>query len=168
MQYASKLIVIRGNSGSGKGAAANAIRENSQRNIAIVGQDTIRRNILNEKEREDGDNIDLIYTTVEFSLSRNYDVILEGILNFSRYGKMLQKLERICPDNHFYYLDVSFEETLRRHVSKSNAHEFGEEAMRRWFKDKDVTGFKSEMIIPESSSLLATTKFIMNSSGIKK
>jgi adenylate kinase family enzyme len=166
MTYSSKLIVIRGNSGSGKGTVARKIREVSDRHIAIVEQDYLRRFVLKEKEKEGGNNIDLIFQTVTFALSREYDVILEGILNFSRYGEMLKNLEQSCPDNYVYYLDVSLEESLRRHATKSNAYEFGEKEMTEWYKPLDLTGFANEMVIPETSSLPETVQLIREQAGL--
>ena len=86
--YASKLVVLRGNSASGKSTVAKQLREISQRKIALVEQDHIRRIILKEKDVPGGDNIDLIRQIVEFALGRKYDVILEGILDTRRYGAM--------------------------------------------------------------------------------
>jgi len=166
MTYSSKLVVIRGNSGSGKGTVAKKIRELSDRKIALVEQDYLRRSVLKEKEKEGTNNIDLIFQTVTFALSREYDVILEGILNFSRYGEMLKDLEQSCPDNHFYYLDISLQESLKRHATKPNAHEFGEKEMTEWYKPLDLTGFANEIVIPEPSSTLETVRLIREQTGI--
>ena len=48
-----------------------------------------------------------------------------------------------------YYFDVSFEETVRRHATKPNAHEFGEAEMRQWWKDQDILGVPGEQRIGE-------------------
>jgi predicted kinase len=48
----TRLIVLRGNSGSGKSTVARALREAYGRGIARVSQDLIRRIIL--KEKDDG------------------------------------------------------------------------------------------------------------------
>ena len=156
----SKLIVLRGNSGSGKSTVAKRLREVSDHRIAIIEQDYLRRFVLKEKETEGENNIDLIFTTVVFALERNYDVVLEGILHFPRYSKMLQKLIKNCPDNHFYYFDVSLAETLRRHSSKQT-YEFGEKEMREWYKPHDITNFQGERIIPEEYTLEETVKMII-------
>lgn len=47
-----------------------------------------------------------------------------------------------------YYFDLPFEETLKRHQTKSNCHEFGEEEMRRWWKEKDFSDVLTEVSIP--------------------
>lgn len=82
----TKLIVIRGNSGSGKGTIAKKVREGSKRKIAIVEQDYLRRFILKEKEDSKvlPNIIGLIEQTVIFSLMHGYDVILDGILTMGR------------------------------------------------------------------------------------
>jgi len=151
-RYKNKLVVLRGNSGSGKSTVATALRDESNSNVAVVEQDYLRRIVLKEKETEGSNNIDLIRQTVEFCLEHHYDVILEGILYFPRYGNMLKQLVEQCPNNFFYYFDVSFEETLRRHATKPNAHEYGEKQMREWYKPNQLTHFASEKVIPESFS----------------
>lgn len=151
-----KLIVIRGNSGSGKGTIAKRVRESSTRKIAIIEQDYLRRFILKEKEKDPEalpNIIGLIEQTVIFALEHGYDVILEGILSMDRYGDMLGRIKNMSSDSHFFYMDVSFEETLKRHSTKPNSHEFGELEMRRWYKDRDVTGFDNEIVIPESDTI---------------
>jgi adenylate kinase family enzyme len=162
----AKLIVLRGNSGSGKSSVAKRIREVSTRKIAYVEQDNIRRGILKEKETDDGANITLISQIVEFALARDYDVILEGILNFPRYGKILRELAEKCPENYFYYFDISLEETLRRHETKWNSDQFGEKEMKQWYKHHDLTKFKGEKIIPEEYSLEQTVQKIIEDVGL--
>jgi predicted kinase len=115
----TRLIVMRGNSGSGKSTVATALREASGRGIAWVSQDLIRRIILREKDKPGGVNIGLIEQVARYSLDNGYHVILDGIFYADRYGPMLAALSR----DHlgvscFYYLDVSIEETLRRHLSR--------------------------------------------------
>lgn len=167
MPHIPKLVIIRGNSGSGKSAVAHALRDSSLGGkIAIVGQDNIRRTILKEKDVEDGDNIDLIAQTVEFALGRGYDVILEGILHMSRYGNMLERLRSLCPETHVYYLDVSFGETLRRHATKPCANDFGEQEMRAWYAHQDFTHSLGEQVIPEEFSLDQTVERIRKDTGL--
>ncbi len=144
MDELPRLIIIRGNSGSGKSTLAAELRLHTGRKCALVGQDMLRRVILKEKEIEGNDNIDLIEQTVRFALGRGYDVVLEGIFARSRYGPMLGRLANSSPFTYAYYVDVSFEETLCRHASKPNAHEFGEKEMRGWWLENDVLGFPGE------------------------
>lgn len=145
---------------------AKKLREASKHKIAIIEQDYLRRFILKEKETESENNIGLIEQTVEYALAHKYHVVLEGILYFPRYGEMLKRLSDKCPENYFYYFDVGFEETLKRHGTKPNAHEFGEKEMREWYKHKDLTHFKDEQVILEAPSLEDTIKLILNQVGL--
>ena len=46
-----------------------------------------------------------------------------------------------------YYFDIPFKETLIRHATKPNAHEFGEDQMRDWYAPMDTLGISGETII---------------------
>jgi predicted kinase len=164
--YKAKLIVLRGNSGSGKSTIAQKVRDASNRKIAWVEQDYVRRKILREKEGDDGVRIALISQIVECALSRGYDVVLEGILGFSQYGSMLKQLAERCPDHHFYYFDIPFEETLRRHATKAVAGEFGRKEMEQWYKHRDVTGFDGEIVISDQYSADDAVKLIVKTAGL--
>src|SRR5260370_42527864 len=59
----TRLIVLRGNSGSGKSAVAAAIRARYGRGIALLGQDNLRRIVLREKDVPARANIGLIGLT---------------------------------------------------------------------------------------------------------
>jgi adenylylsulfate kinase-like enzyme len=160
----NRLIVIRGNSGSGKSTLAKELRLRMVElgvNTALIGQDYIRRVVLMESDVEGGNNIDLIEKIVNFSFDRGYSVILEGILASKRYGVMLTGLITRF-DSHVYYMDISFEETLRRHETKDNAHEFGEKEMCQWWIEKDMVRCEGEKVITEEMSLDESIKLILN------
>lgn len=53
------LVVIRGNSGSGKTALARDLQLAMGRGTANIGQDYVRRVILREHDRPGGNNIGL-------------------------------------------------------------------------------------------------------------
>ena len=127
----TRLIVLRGNSASGKSAVAQRIRDMYGRGIAIIGQDNIRRIILRERDQPGASNIGLIDLTARYALDQGYHVIVEGILYADHYGEMLRQLHSDHRGrSRFYYFDVSFEETLCRHATKPQAAEYGETEMR--------------------------------------
>ena len=75
-----------------------------------------RRLVLKERDVPGGVNIGLISRTARYCLDHGYDVILEGILHAPRYADMLTALARDhLGVSAFYYLDVSFAETLTPH-----------------------------------------------------
>jgi predicted kinase len=85
----TRLIVLRGNSGSGKSAVARALCDAYGRGVAWVSQDLIRRIILREKDRPGGANIGLIDQVARYSLDHGYHVALDGIFYADRYQPML-------------------------------------------------------------------------------
>jgi predicted kinase len=118
----TRLIVLRGNSGSGKSTVAKALRETCGPGIAWVSQDVIRRTILKEKDRPKGINIGLIGQVTRYCLDHGYHAIVDGILYADRYEPMLAQLShdhrgRSC----FFYLGASLEETFRRHSMRPQA-----------------------------------------------
>jgi hypothetical protein len=60
-----------------------------------------------------------------------------------------------------YYLDVSFDESLRRHATRPQASEFGPEHMREWYRERDVLGLPGEQLVPHTSSLHDTVARIL-------
>lgn len=152
----SKLIIIRGNSGSGKSTLAKAVRERLEdKRVALVGQDHLRRFILKEKdELESKDILGLIKQTVQYTLAHGYITILEGILFEEKYRTLIQNLIAENPDqSYLFYIDTSFEETVRRHQSKSNAHEFGRREMEGWYREKIALGLPGEVRLGEELTL---------------
>jgi hypothetical protein len=158
----TRLIVIRGNSASGKSAVAAELRRRYGHGLAIVGQDILRRQVLREHDVPGGANIDLIDLTARFALDRGFHVIVEGILYCDRYGQMLTALMADHVGRaRAYYLDVPWAETLLRHASKPEAAEYGEAEMRGWYRERDLLPGGLERVIPAESSLDETVRRIM-------
>ena len=110
----------------------------------------VRREMLRVKDSENNPAIQLIYDLCMYGNNVGYTVILEGILSSKKYGAMLHRLlNDFQGEKLIYYFDISFEETVRRHTTKPNAHEFGESEMRQWWKDQDVLSVPGERRIGE-------------------
>lgn len=90
----TRLIVVRGNSASGKSSVAAGLRERFGRNLALVGQDTMPRVVLRERDRPGAANIGLIGMTARYALDAGFHTVVEGILYADRYGAMLEDLVR--------------------------------------------------------------------------
>jgi hypothetical protein len=159
----TRLIVLRGNSGSGKSTIAAALREACGRGLAWVSQDLIRRIILKEKDRPGGVNIGLIDQITRYSLDCGYDVILDGIFYTGHYEPMLTALDHDHLGlSRFYYLDVSMEETFRRHATRPQQADFGTDDMRGWYRSRDLLAGIREHVIPETSTLQQTATLILD------
>jgi len=165
-----KLVVIRGNSGSGKSSVAKEVRARYGRGCALVEQDYLRRIILRERDSHhdpDGRNApDLIANTTLFALERGYHVVLEGFLWTVRYRDMLTHLLKSTGESHVFYLDVSLDETIRRHAMRPQASEFTPDQMRTWYGAQDTLGTDGEHVIPESSTFAETVDFIVATTAL--
>ena len=112
-----KLIILRGNSGSGKTTVAKELQKKFGYNTMLISQDEIRRNILRVKDGIDTKALPLM-------------------IELLKYGNV-----------YSYYFDIPFEETIRRHQTRSKSQEFGEEHMRGWWREKDFSAVLKEQLI---------------------
>ena len=150
MTTSHPLIILRGNSGCGKTSTARLLQRQLGYGTMLVSQDMVRREMLRVKDGENNPAIQLMYDLCMYGNDVGYTVILEGILSNKKYGEMLHRLlNDFQGEKLIYYFDVSFEETVRRHATKPNAHEFGEAEMRQWWKDQDVLDVPGEQRISE-------------------
>lgn len=151
----SKLIIIRGNSGSGKTSLAKALQRKFGRNTMVISQDSIRREMLWVKDRVGNEAVDLMINLLHYVLSHCEVVVLEGILYSDIYKPLFEAAVAEYGDNIYaYYYDIPFKETLARHATKRNRFSFGEEEMRRWWREKDYIGFIDEKNITSDLSLI--------------
>ncbi|GII56678.1 hypothetical protein Pth03_50670 [Planotetraspora thailandica] len=164
----TRLIVLRGNSGSGKTTVARTLRDAyGRRDMAVVGQDVVRRDILRERDVPDGVNIGLIDTITRYALEHGHHVVLEGILSAGRYGPMLAALRSDYPERcDFFYLDIPFEETVRRHATRPQSSQFGVDMMREWYRERDLLPEGRETVIGQDSTLEATVRTILLTTGL--
>ncbi|MBL1083606.1 kinase [Streptomyces actinomycinicus] len=165
----TRLVVLRGNSASGKSSVAAGLRERFGRGLALVGQDNLRRVVLREHDRPGAANIGLIDLTARYALDAGYHVVIEGILYADHYGDMLAQL---CADHrgrtHGYYLDVPFAETLARHAAKPIADEVDETQLRDWYRERDLLPGGLETVIGADSALHETVARIMSDTGLDR
>lgn len=161
-----KLVIIRGNSGSGKSTIARLVQEGLGENTMLVPQDVIRREMLFVKDRVGNPAINLISKIALYGKEIGYNVVLEGILSKKLYDNMLSDLISKYSDNvYVFYMDVSFEETLRRHDTKPKRDEYGEEKMKEWWLEKDYLNLPNEYIIPENYDVTEAVDYILATVG---
>lgn len=144
------LIIIRGNSGSGKTTISTRLRREMGYGTMLIPQDVVRRDIMRVQDEPYNPAIDLISEIALFGNKHDYDVIIEGILSKEKYGEMLKRLIEVFDRSYVFYMDVSFNETIKRHQTKANKAEFGENEMRAWWIEKDYLGTDGEIILHES------------------
>ena len=138
-----KLVIIRGNSGSGKTTVAKELQRCFGKNTMLISQDAVRMNVLNATDTE---ALPLMKKLLNYGYYNCEIVILEGIMNSDFYKPLFEfATELFDTQIYAYYFDLPFEETLKRHLTKPNCNEFGEKEMRRWWKEKDFSAVLKEI-----------------------
>ncbi|MCT1591506.1 AAA family ATPase [Kocuria palustris] len=154
MTSAPALVILRGNSASGKSTIARKVQHDLPRGrIAVIGQDPVRREVLWEENDNPVSTIALTEVMVLHCLSRGRTVILEGIFKVARYGQTFQRLLTGHDGPALvYYLDVSLAETLRRHALKPIAGIVSDDEVASWYVERDTLGVPGEVLLPERIS----------------
>ncbi|REJ05515.1 hypothetical protein DY023_09750 [Microbacterium bovistercoris] len=132
----TRLVILRGDSASGKTTTAVALRAELGPKVALIHQDYFRREILSNDDRvqRSRDASILIVGAAREALNLGYDVILDGIFNLRDYSAPLERLH----DDHrgrtrIYQFDIGLDETIRRHAGRPLAKEFGADKIRDWY-----------------------------------
>lgn len=146
----AKLIVIRGNSGSGKTTIARRLKEELFYDVMVIGWDTLRIDVFNRFDYINRNKyiFDALKLLSDYGRRNNFTVIIEGIYPSNQYKSVLTEICNNFSESHFYYFDISFEETIRRHETK-NQTDFGVEELRRWHIEGDSMNIENEKLINE-------------------
>lgn len=156
------LIILRGNSGSGKTTVAKMLQEKFGANTMLISHDMVRMQILHVWSKEGlRKSLPLMIELLRYGRRNSEITILEGILPYKDYEPLFEVALEEYGENIFsYYYDLPFEETLRRHEMKPNRDEFGEADMRRWWKEKDFMEIIPQTILKEDVSLEEAVELI--------
>lgn len=155
------LIVLRGNSGSGKSTVARVLQ--GELGAVWIEQDYFRRGILGETGNYSPLTVELIEQAAALALAHGRIVVMDGMFNASRYSESFGRLR----DGHtgpslFYAYDLTLEETLRRHQSRPpKLADFGEKQMRGWYHGWDPLEGIPEQRITAAESVDATVNRIV-------
>lgn len=158
------IIIIRGNAASGKTSLAYALQEEMGKNTLLLSQDLLRRTMLHAHDGFDTPTIPLLLNLLEYGYDNCQTVILEGILRSNWYQPVWQKILELYNLEHIYayYYDLPFDETIKRHSSREKAKEFGQDALKRWWIDKDYlteipeTRLTKDLSLEDAKALILT------------
>ena len=142
---------------------------NAPRTIGKLEQDYLRRVVL----REHGSNRfpavapGFIATMARTALDAGYHVVLEGILHTGPYGRPLRELVAEHPGpSCVFWLEVSFDETVRRHEGRPGMAHVTADMMRGWYAPMDLLGVPGEQVIAEEFGVEDTVAAILHDSGL--
>lgn len=162
-----KLIILRGNSGSGKTTTAKELQNRFGHNTMLISQDAVRREMLKVRVGENTLALPLMKELLRYGSEHSDVVILEGIM-YSDWYKPLYELavQLYGTEIYAYYFDLPFEETLKRHQTRAKCNEFGEEAMRRWWREKVFSDVLKEVRITSEKDMESVFEDIYNAVSI--
>ena len=84
------LIILRGNSGSGKTTTGRALQRKFGHGTMLISQDVVRREMLFVKDGPNPEASQLLLELALYGRSHCNIVILEGILNSKWYKKLFK------------------------------------------------------------------------------
>ncbi len=162
----AKLIILRGNSGSGKSTAARRLLAELAPGALLIPQDTVRRDMLKAHDYAGTPALPLLTELLRYGREHCRVTILEGILRAQVYAPLFEEAKALYgPEIYAYYYDLPFEETLRRHKGRPQAASFGEEDMRAWWLERDMIGTIPEKTITADMRLDETVEMIRRDAG---
>ena len=158
-----KLIILRGNSGSGKTTTAKELQNRFGHNTMLISQDAVRREMLKVRDGENTLALPLMKELLRYGSEHSDVVILEGIMYSDWYKPLFELAVQLYgTEIYAYYFDLPFEETLKRHQTRAKCNEFGEEAMRRWWREKDFSDVLKEVRITSEKDMESVVQDIYN------
>lgn len=157
------LIILRGNSGSGKTTIARELQQRFGRNTMLISQDVIRRDMLRVRDGENTPALPLMKELLIYGSNHSDIVILEGIMYADWYKPLFELAVQLYEKRVYaYYFDIPFEETVKRHRTKLNCNDFGEEEMCRWWREKDFSDVLNEVSITSEREMESIVSEIWN------
>lgn len=163
----AKLIIIRGNSGSGKTSVSKVLQEKFGENTMLVSQDMVRREILHTRDGEDTKALPLMTELLKYGRRNSPVTILEGIMVAEWYMPLFETaIKEFGSEIYAYYYDLPFEETLARHDTRAKRMSFGAEDMRRWWVEKDYMKIIPEKILTKEIGLDEAVEMIFRDADV--
>ncbi|WP_091082769.1 kinase [Micromonospora nigra] len=108
-----------------------------------------------------------IASTARAALEAGYHVIVEGILDNHGHGTILRRLIAEHPEpSAVFYFDVSFEETVRRHLNRDEPIPVTADQMREWYLPRDLLGIDGEHVLAENTGFDEAVTTILHTSGL--
>ena len=153
------LIIIRGNSGSGKTYLAKKVQNYyGTKQSLLIQQDIIRRDILHSDDHVGNISIELMTKMIEFG-KQNYEItILEGILRKDVYSEMIEEAVNEFEGRALvFYLDISFEQTIKNNNKKEIS--FSTEQLKSWWREKDYLN-DSDIVMNDSNEQLILKRVV--------
>jgi len=143
-------------------ARSLAVAAATARRVAVVDRDQY---MFMFNRWPDAPDHELLRLVILFCLERDIDVVLEGNFKVETHRPLLDQLFAAHPDdNYLFYLDVSLEETLRRHGGRRAP--ISPEKMRELYPFTTPLHDPRERLIPEAASTEEAMRVVVEVAGL--
>ena len=157
------LVVLRGNSGSGKSTVAAELRKELGDNVLLISKDMLKEDFITPDSPSYYSVLgDMIRNLADIGAKYGYIVIIDGVVGRPKHDALLSELFAKFDRNFVYTFDIPFEETLRRHATRLKSNDFGEAEMRQWYRERDHLGIEAETIIDHTKSKEEAVQMILD------
>jgi broad specificity phosphatase PhoE/predicted kinase len=157
------LVILRGNSGSGKSTVAEGLRDRLGDNVLLISKDMLKEDFITPESPSYYNVLgDMIRNLADIGAKYGYIVIIDGMVGRPKHDALLAELFAKFDKSLVYTLDIPFEETLRRHATRTKADDFGEQEMRAWYREGDRLGIESEIVVGPEKSRDEVVKMILD------
>ena len=91
----------------------------------------------------------MLEINARIALNEGYYVIMEGIMSMESYGGMIKKVVEVYGVSRckFVYLNISLEESKKRHEGRLKSKDFGVEMLDKWYSYACPSGLEGEIVI---------------------
>ena len=124
----NKLIILRGNSGSGKTTIAKELQRKIGSNTLLISQDVIRREMLMVKDGPDTMALPMLKELLVYGKNHCETVILEGILVGEWYRSLFEQAKVLCSCSKTEN-ELSINMNLYKFFSENTLDQFSEHCL---------------------------------------
>jgi predicted kinase len=165
MSTTNRLIVIRGNSASGKSTLARRVQKEASMPVAVIEQDYFRHDLFGSAwgDVEYHARSALMVAMTLQLLRSGVTVILEGSLPSKWFTEVLRAIQKEWHGEvaAFCYV-LELEETVCRHQTRDKRTHFGEETLREWYSERDPIEGLHEDILDKAVTLDHAVQRVLN------
>ena len=97
-----KIIILRGNSGSGKTTISRKLQKKLGYGTLLIPQDMVRRDMLYVKDGVDSKAVDFLIKLILYGRENCTYIILEGILDSSWYHRLFEAIKHEFSDGIYF------------------------------------------------------------------
>ena len=166
------IILLRGNSGSGKTTVAKALHQQLGAEAVLISQDVFRREIFHVKDTPNNHAVGLMMEALLYARGKVPFIIVEGIFAREKYQDFLLFLLESFEKCLIYYFDVPFQTTIERHRTRPQRVFISESSLQKWWLEKDLlfgeNGIASKSNDTSNKSVLSKEKMFTEKQTISE